>query len=90
MKSKTVKINKTLRGRMNFKGRLLKISIEINTKSIKNKGAKKTAQKPLQKSILGCMLASKTPAKSMKNRIKNDVKKRFEKISKKTLNTNLS
>ena len=45
MKSKSVKINKTLAGRTNFKGRLLKNNIKIDTKSIKNEGAKKQPKK---------------------------------------------
>ena len=65
---KTVKINKTLRGRMNFKGRLLKNNIKIDIKYMKNEGAKKASQKALQKLILGAMLASKTSPKSKKNR----------------------
>ena len=68
IKSKTAKVNKTLRGRMNFKGRLLKNSIKIDTKLFQNEGAKKASQKPLQKSIWGHILASKTPPKSKTNR----------------------
>ena len=84
IKSKTAKINKTLRGRTFFKGRLLKDSIKNDAKSIENEGDKKTSQKPLQKSMLGAILASKTLPKSQKNRIKNDVEKRPRKKAKKT------
>ena len=86
---KTVKVNKTLRGRTNFEGRLLKNNIKIVTKSLQNEGAQKASQKPLQKSILGRILASKTHSKSKKNRIKVDVNKRLEKKSKKSTNETL-
>ena len=52
MKSKIAQVHETLRGPMNFEGRLLKNSIKIDTNSIKNEGAKKASQKALQKSIL--------------------------------------
>ena len=79
MKSKIAQVHETLRGPMNFEGRLLKNSINIDTNSIKNEGAKKTSQKALQKSILGRILASQTHSKSKKNRIKVDVNKPLEK-----------
>ena len=83
IKSKTAKVYETLRGRMNFKGRLLKKNIQIDKKSIKNEGSKKRLQKAFKNSILGPILASKTPPKSKKNRTKIDVKKTLQKMSKK-------
>ena len=66
---KVVELNKTLRGRMNFKDRLLKKSIKIITKSIKKEGTPKAAQKPLQNSIFGAMLASQTLPKWSPNQM---------------------
>ena len=80
---KTVKINKTLRGRTNFEGRLLKNNIKIVTKLLQNEGAQKASQKPLQKSILGRILASKTLPKSKKKPLKTMLKKEHEKNTKK-------
>ena len=37
IKPKTAKVNKTLRGRMNFKGRLLKKHVKVTKKLIKNR-----------------------------------------------------
>ena len=45
MKSKSAKVNKTLRGHTNFKGRLFENNIKIDTKSMKNEGAKKQPKK---------------------------------------------
>ena len=83
---KIVKINKTLRGRTNFEGRLLKNNIKIVTKLLQNEGAQKTFQKPLQKSILGRILASKTFPKSKKKPLKTMLKKRHEKKGQKSAN----
>ena len=83
IKSKTAKVNKTLRGRMNFKGRLLKNTIKIDIKLLQNKGGQKTSQKPLQNSIFGAMLASQTLPKSKKNQTKIYIKKKLEKMCKK-------
>ena len=68
MKSKIAQVDETLRGPMNFKGRLLKNNTKIDTKSIQNEGTKKASQKALQKSISGAIWASKTLSKSRKNR----------------------
>ena len=76
IKSKTAKINKTLRGRMNFKGRLLKNTMKIDIKLLQNEGVQKTSQKPLQNMIFGAMLASQTLQKSKKNLTKIHIKKR--------------
>ena len=83
MKSKIAQVHETLRGPMNFEGRLLKNNIKIDIKYMKNEGAKKASQKALQKLILGAMLASKTSPKSKKNRWKIDIKTRCEKNAKK-------
>ena len=74
-----MKVNKTLRGRTNFKGRLLKINIKIDTKSIKNEGAKKQP-KTLAKNRFwdACW-----PPKPIKNPRKIDEKMMLKKESEK-------
>ena len=80
---KTVKINKTLRGRTNFEGWLLKDSIKIVTKLLQNENAQKASQKPFQKPILGRILASKTFQNGRKILSKTMLKKDAKKMRKK-------
>ena len=75
MKSKSVKVNKTLAGRTNFKGRLLKINIKIDTKSIKNEGAKKQPKKLAKNRFWDACW----PPKPLQNRRKNHEKTMLKK-----------
>ena len=75
MKSKCVKVNKTLRGRTNFEGRLFKNNTKIDAKSIKNEGAKKQPKKLAKNRFWDACW----PPKPFQNRRKIDEKTMFKK-----------
>ena len=73
-------MHETLRGPMNFKGPLLKNNIKIDTKTIKNEGAKKASQKALQNRFSEPFWSPKPSPKSKKNHTRVDAKKKAKKI----------